>query len=233
MGPEVLLMDAVVGPNKIIPYEVPHYVSYAFLSSVMLITIAVIVRGSMRMVPTGIQNSVEAIVESLFKLVEDNVGHHWSKQLFPLIGTLFMYILLCNFMGLVPGFASATANINNNAAMAIPVFLATHFYGIRVHGFKYIYHFLGPIRSIFALPLMLLMFIIEGIGHLVRPVTLSVRLFGNMQAKHIILGVLAGLAPAFIPILILALGTLVSLIQAFVFVLLATLYLAGAVEEGH
>jgi F-type H+-transporting ATPase subunit a len=77
------------------------------------------------------------------------------------------------------------------------------------------------------------MFIIEFIGHLVRPVTLSVRLFGNMVAKHIILGVLAMIAPLLIPIPILALGTLVSLIQAFVFVLLTTLYLAGAVEEGH
>ena len=80
---------------------------------------------------------------------------------------------------------------------------------------------------------MVLMFLIEFIGHLVRPVTLSVRLFGNMAAKHIMLGVLATLAPLFIPILILGLGTLVSLIQAFVFVLLTTLYLAGAVEEGH
>jgi F-type H+-transporting ATPase subunit a len=136
-------------------------------------------------------------------------------------------------MGLIPGFASPTSNINTNAAMAIPVFLATHFYGIRVHGFKYLNHFLGPIRSLAALPLMILMFIIEVIGHLVRPVTLSVRLFGNMVAKHIILAVLAGLAPLLIPTLILALGTLVSFIQAFVFTLLATLYLAGAVEEAH
>ena len=117
--------------------------------------------------------------------------------------------------------------------MALPVFLATHFYGVRVHGAGYIKHFLGPIRSVFALPLMALMFIIEFIGHLVRPITLSVRLFGNMVAKHIILGVLAMLAPWVVPTLILALGTLVSLIQAFVFVLLSSLYLAGAVEEGH
>jgi len=225
---EVLLMDAIIDPNKI-----PHNVSYAILASVILITVAVIIRGSMRLVPTGIQNFIETIVETFLKLAEDNIGHHWGKTLFPLIGTLFMFILLCNFMGLIPGFASPTSNINTNAAMAIPVFLATHYYGIRVHGIKYINHFLGPIRSIFALPLMLLMFIIEFIGHLVRPVTLSVRLFGNMVAKHIILLVLATLAPWIIPTLILALGTLVSFIQAFVFVLLTTLYLAGAVEEGH
>ena len=79
--------------------------------------------------------------------------------------------------------------------MAIPVFLATHVYGIRVHGFGYLKHFVGPIRSIFALPLMILMFVIEFIGHLVRPVTLSVRLFGNMVAKHYLLAVLGAAGP--------------------------------------
>jgi len=228
MEQEVLLLDAIVRPEV-----VPHNVSYAILASIILVVSALAVRGSMRLVPTGFQNFMETIVETFVNLAEENIGHHWGKRLFPLIGTLFMFILLCNIMGLIPGFASPTSNINTNAAMAIPVFLATHFYGIRVHGFKYLNHFLGPIRSLAALPLMILMFIIEVIGHLVRPVTLSVRLFGNMVAKHIILAVLAGLAPLLIPTLILALGTLVSFIQAFVFTLLATLYLAGAVEEAH
>lgn len=225
---EKLLMDAIVDPNL-----VPHNVSYAFLASAILITVSLVVRKSLRLVPVGMQNFVETIVETFLKLSEDNIGHHWGKPLFPLIGTLFMFILICNFMGLVPGFASPTSNINTNAAMALPVFFATHYYGIKVHGIKYINHFVGPIRSIVALPLMLLMFFIEFIGHLVRPVTLSVRLFGNMIAKHVILLVLAMLTPWILPTLILALGTLVSFIQAFVFVLLTTLYLAGAVEEGH
>jgi F-type H+-transporting ATPase subunit a len=225
---EVLLMDAIINPDKI-----PHNVTYAFLASVILITSALVIRRSLKMVPTGFQNFIEIVVETFLKLSEENIGHRWGKTFFPLVGTLFMFILLCNFMGLIPGFASPTSNINTNIAMAIPVFLATHYYGVKVHGVKYINHFLGPLRSILALPLMILMFIIEFIGHLVRPVTLSVRLFGNMVAKHIILGVLAMIAPLLIPIPILALGTLVSLIQAFVFVLLTTLYLAGAVEEGH
>ncbi len=220
---EVLLMDAIVDPNKI-----PHNVTYAILASCILIAVALVVRKSLRMVPTGIQNFMETVVEAFLKLSEENIGHHWGKPLFPLIGTLFMFILVCNFMGLVPGFASPTSDINTNAAMAIPVFLATHYFGIRVHGLKYIKHFLGPIWV-----LSPLMFVIEFIGHLVRPLTLSVRLFGNMMAKHIILVVLAGLAPWIVPTVILALGTLVGLIQAFVFVLLTSLYLAGAVEEGH
>jgi F-type H+-transporting ATPase subunit a len=176
---------------------------------------------------------MESIMEALLNLCEENIGHHWAKPLFPLIATLALFIALCNFMGLIPGFISPTGNINTNAAMAIPVFLATHVYGIRVHGFGYIKHFLGPIRSILALPLMLLMFIIEFIGHLARPLTLSVRLFGNMSAKHYILLVLGILSPAIVPVAILVLGVLVSIIQAFVFTLLTALYLAGAVEEAH
>ena len=223
-----LLMDIFFNPEVI-----PHYVTYAFLASLLLIVLALIVRSSLKLVPTGTQNVVETIIEALLNLAEENIGHHWARPLFPLLATLALFIAVCNFMGLIPGFVSPTANINTNAAMAIPVFLATHVYGIRVHGFGYIKHFLGPIRSIFALPLMILMFVIEFIGHIARPLTLSVRLFGNMVAKHYIIGVLGILSPAIVPVAILVLGVLVSVIQAFVFTLLTALYLAGAVEEAH
>jgi F-type H+-transporting ATPase subunit a len=228
MHEEKLLMDLFINVKS-----VPHYVSYAFLASLILMATAFMVNRSLKLVPTGLQNFMEAIAEGILNLCEENIGHHWAKHLFPLIGTIALYIAVCNFMGLIPGFYSPTSNINNNIALAVPVFLATHVYGLRVHGIGYLKHFLGPIRSLPGLPLMILMFIIEGIGHLVRPVTLSVRLFGNMVAKHIILLVLAGLSPWLVPTLILALGTLVSIIQAFVFTLLTTLYLAGAVEEAH
>lgn len=225
---EVLLMDLIVNPEVI-----PHNVTYAFLASGILIVTALMIRGSLQLVPKGLQNFMEMIVEAIWKLVDENIGHHWSRQLFPFICTIFLFILLCNFMGLVPGFASATSNVNTNAAMAIPVFLATHYFGIRVHGVKYLNHFLGPIRSLAALPLMILMFFVEVIGHFARPLTLTVRLFGNMTGKHIILLVLAIISPWVLPTAILALGVLVSVVQAFVFALLSTLYLAGAVEEAH
>jgi F-type H+-transporting ATPase subunit a len=207
---------------------VPAYVTYAFLASFILLGVALLVRSSLKLVPSGTQNFVEVVTDAMLNLAEENIGHHWGERLFPLIGTLFMFILVCNVMGLIPGFESPTSNINATAACAIPVFFATHYYGIKVHKLKYVKHFLGPIWWL--APLMI---IIEGIGHLVRPVTLSVRLFGNMMAKHILIGVLLMLAPFAIPSLILMLGTLVSLIQAFVFTLLAALYLAGAVEEAH
>lgn len=223
MQEESLLMDIIVNPHT-----VPHYVSYAFLASFILVGVALSIRGSLALVPRGLQNFVEVMVEQLLKLSEENIGHHWGKYFFPLIGTIGLYILVCNFMGLIPGFTAPTSNINTTASMAVPVFLATHYYGIRVHGVKYIKHFLGPI--VWLAPMM---FIIEFIGHLVRPVTLSVRLFGNMIAKHMILFALALLAPVVVPVAILGLGVLVSLIQAFVFVLLTALYLAGSVEEAH
>jgi len=225
---EVLLMDLIV--NKEI---IPHNVSHAFLASGLLIALALVVRGSIQLIPRGIQNFMEVMIEAIWKLVDENIGHHWSRQLFPFIMTIFIFILICNFMSLVPGFAGATANVNTNAAMAIPVFLATHFYGIRVHGVSYINHFLGPIRSLAALPLMILMFFVEVIGHIARPLTLTVRLFGNKTGKHIILIVLGIIAPILAPAVILCLGVLVSVVQAFVFALLATLYLAGAVEHAH
>jgi F-type H+-transporting ATPase subunit a len=225
---EALLMDVFIKPEVI-----PHNVTHAFLASIILIVVALVIRSSISLVPKGVQNFVELVTEAMLKLVEENIGHHWGKTLFPLICTIFMFILLCNLMGLIPGFTAATANVNTNAAMAVPVFLATHYYGIRVNGIKYVNHFLGPIRSIAALPLMILMFIVEFIGHIARPLTLTVRLFGNMIAKHILLLVLALLAPIIVPSLILALGLLVSVVQALVFALLSTLYLAGAVEEAH
>ena len=228
MHEEKLILDIFFNPHT-----VPHFVSFALLASMILIAVSLLVRKSLSLIPRGTQNVMETVVEGVLNLCEENIGHHWALPLFPLIGTIALFIATCNFMGLIPGFMAPTSNINTNLAMALPVFIATHVYGVRVHGAGYINHFLGPIRSIAALPLMILMFVIEFIGHLVRPVTLTVRLFGNMIAKHYLLGVLLMLAPWVLPTAILVLGVLVSVIQAFVFTLLATLYLAGAVEEAH
>jgi F-type H+-transporting ATPase subunit a len=225
-----MLMDLIINPEV-----VPHFVSYAFLASILLIGLALLIRGSMSLVPGGVQNFVEIVAKYILDLAEEAIGHHWGRPFFPLICTIFMYIGVCNFMGLVPGFDSPTSNINMTASMAVPVFFATHYYGLKVHGMGYIKHFLGPMRSLIWLPMMVLMFLVESISHLARPVTLSVRLFGNMIAKHFLLLVLAFLLPWFIPAhsAVLMLGVLVAVVQALVFALLTTMYLAGAVEEAH
>jgi F-type H+-transporting ATPase subunit a len=228
MHEEFMWLDFIVDPSK-----VPHYVSYAFLAAFILIAIALMIRGAMALVPRGTQNVVEVLAGLTLKLTTDTMGEHWGPKFFPLVGTIFLYIMVSNFMGLIPGFTSPTGNLNMTASMALPVFMATHFYGMKLHGFGYIKHFLGPIRSLSAIPLMILIFPIELISHAARPLTLAVRLFGNMTAKHQLLGVAAVLVPALIPVLILALGVLVSFVQAYVFALLTSLYLAGAVEEAH
>ncbi|MBF0330191.1 MAG: F0F1 ATP synthase subunit A [Nitrospirae bacterium] len=225
-------MESPAFLHMVLP-SVPPYVSYSWLAMGVLIGTSLALKNKIALAPSGLQNVMETFVDFFQTLANSNIGHHWGEKFFPLIGTLGLYILVCNFFGLIPGFDSPTSNINMTASMAIPIFFATHYYGIKVHGFKYINHFLGPIRSIYALPLMILMFFVEFVGHLVRPITLSVRLFGNMIAKHMIIIILGLLAPAIIPMAILGLGVLVSLIQAYVFILLTCLYLAGAVEEGH
>ncbi|MBI5196970.1 MAG: F0F1 ATP synthase subunit A [Nitrospirae bacterium] len=219
-----LLVPSIIGE--------PAFVTYSWVAMAFLLGVSILVRSSLKLIPQGVQNIVEAVAEMLLNLAESNIGH-MGRFFFPLIATLGMYIMVCNFLGLIPGFEAPTSNINTTAALAIPVFFATHYYGIKIHKFSYIKHFVGPMRSIVALPLMLLMFFIELIGHIARPLTLSVRLFGNMIAKHKILLILGLLAPAVVPTAVLGLGVLVSVIQAFVFVLLTTLYLAGAVEESH
>ncbi len=211
---------------------IPPYVTYSWVAMTILLVLAVVVRLSLKLIPVGVQNVVEAVVELLLNFSKETIGHK-GEHFFPFIATIAMYIFVCNFLGLIPGFEAPTSNLNTNAAMAIPVFLATHYYGVRAHGIGYIKHFVGPVRSIIALPLMMLMFIIEVIGHLSRPLTLSVRLFGNMMAKHMLLLILAMLAPWLVPLPILALGVLVSVVQTAVFVLLTALYLAGAVEDAH
>ncbi len=213
--------------------KVPAYVSYSWLAMGVLIGTAAAVKSKLSLVPSGAQNVMEIFADFFKTTSENNIGHHYGEKFYPLLGTIFLYILTCNLFGLIPGFDSPTANINTTASMAVPVFLLYNVYGFKVHGIKYLKHFMGPIQSPAAIPFMIFMFFLEIISHLVRPITLSVRLFGNMMAKHMLLGILALLAPVIVPVVILGLGTLISFIQAYVFMLLTTLYLAGAVEEGH
>jgi F-type H+-transporting ATPase subunit a len=194
----------------------------------LLIGLAIAARLTLKKsAPTGIQNFFEVIVKGLEDFIEEIMGPE-GKHYFPLIASLFLFILVSNLMGLVPGFESPTANLNTTLALALCSFAATHYIGLRRHGFGYVKHFMGPMWA-----LAPLMFIIEGISHLARVVSLSFRLFGNMIAKHKLLIVLVALVPYLVPSLVLALGLFVGFIQAGVFTLLTMLYLAGAIEEAH
>ncbi len=215
-------------PLEALAPSVPVHVTYSWLAMAILIGLAVAARmGLKKGAPTGVQNIFEAIFEGLENYIEEIMGPE-GVQYIALIGSLFLFILVCNLQGLVPGLDSPTANINTTLALALVAFAATHYIGLRRHGIGYIKHFMGPMWA-----LAPLMFPIELISHLARVLSLTFRLFGNMVAKHKLLLVLALLAPYIAPVPILGLGLLVAFVQAGVFTLLTMLYLTGSIEEAH
>ena len=170
-------------------------------------------------------NFMELLVEFSISLIEDNMGKT-GRQLLYILGPLILFILFNNLSGLVPGFEPATSNLNTTLAMALTVFFLYLFYGFKTHGIRYLKHFMGPI-----LWLAPLMTPIEIIGHLARPVTLSLRLFGNMMGDHLLLGIVIFLIPLFVPLPVMFLGIFVSVVQTLVFVLLAIAYFSEAMAE--
>ncbi len=206
-------------------------------------------RQKLSFIPRGAQNFVEFILESVYSLADSVIGPK-ARYYYPLLTGIFFYILFGNLIGLVPGFSSPTATLNTTAALAIVVFLYYNAQGIRQHGLlKYLERFMGPPLPWYLTPISVLIFMIEVIGHFARPLSLSVRLFGNIFAKEVLLGILSLLivvfmelpeislrlsltaAPLLLRPLIIVLGVLVSLIQAFVFLTLTTIYVAGAVQQ--
>lgn len=176
----------------------------------------------------------ELVVELLLGLMRDVMGPR-ADSYFPLIGALFIYILISNLLGVIPGFVPPTDNINTNVACALTVFLYYNAVGIKEQGIKkYFSHMFGPVKS---LPILLIpiippvIFVIEIISHIVRPVSLSIRLFGNMTGDHLVLEIFSNLIPLGVPMIFMGLGIFISFIQAFVFSLLSIVYIALATEQ--
>jgi len=205
----------------------PH-VTYMWLCMIVLIFFGWLAGRSVSMVPGNAQNVFETIVSGLEEFVVGITGEEGRKS-FPLVITIFLFVLLGNLFGLVPGFFPPTASINTTLACALIAVGWSHVIGLQYHGVKYIKHFLGPI------PIMIPMFLpIEIVSHIARVLSLTFRLFGNMAGHELVVGILLLLAGAFlVPLPIMALGAFVALVQAFVFFLLATMYIAGAIEEAH
>ncbi|MCB0393933.1 MAG: F0F1 ATP synthase subunit A [Bdellovibrionales bacterium] len=183
--------------------------------------------------PSGkfnVRGVFEFITEFIVGLVDTVIGKH-GRIFVPFFCALFTYILLNNLVGLVPGMTPATDNINTTAAIGLVSFILYNFLGIKEHGVvSYLKHFMGPI--IWLAPLML---VIELISHLVRPLSLGMRLAGNMTGDHTVLGVFLDLVPAWmpVPVIFYGLGLFVCLVQAFVFTLLSMVYVSMAVAHDH
>ena len=220
---------------QFIPYlnKLPGQVGNAVLVSLILLVLFFLGSRSLRkkgddIIPDRkftLLNFMELLVEGCIKLIEDNMGKVGLPFLY-IMGSLIIFILFNNLSGLIPGLAPATSNLNTTLALALTVFFLYQFYGFKVHGFKYLKHFTGPF--LWLAPLMLP---IEIIGHLARPMSLSLRLFGNMMGDHLVLAIFFGLAPLIVPLPIMFLGIFVSVVQTLVFVLLTMAYFSGAIEH--
>jgi F-type H+-transporting ATPase subunit a len=245
-------MEAIEHPPIFRLPGVPDHVLYTWVVMVILIGLSWAATRRMSLVPRGAQNFVEVVLEQFIQMIDDVIGPSGRRYL-PLIGTLGLFILVCNLMGLVPGLMSPTGNLMTNAACALVVFFAYHYIGIKQQGLgHYLKHFMGPVPAL--APLMIP---IEVISHLARPLSLTLRLFGNMTGGHILLAIIfflmglngligfalsgslggiivGGIGGAVMIVFTVGflypLKILVSFLQAFIFVMLTMLYIASAVE---
>ncbi len=208
-------------------HEYSHIVHTWLVMLILILSSMIFVKG-VKLLPEKGQLFFEVLIEKLEDFMVDISGPE-GRFFFPFIATLFIFIFAANLIGLIPGFESPTANINTTLAMALCTFIYTHIIGIRFHGIKYVKHFLGPVWWL--TPLMLP---IELVSHLARVLSLSVRLFGNIFGKEMVLAILFMLAGLYLaPLPIMFLGLLVSFIQALIFMVLSILYFVGAMEEAH
>jgi len=187
-----------------------------------------------------IRNIVELVIEGLGDLGQTTIGEEWRRY-FPVVGTIFFFVLVSNVMSLIPGLLGSTSDVNVTFAWAIISFVVYNFVGIKQHGWKYIYQFMGPsIMNMeiggkhYHVRLLAPVFLVLEIPlHFARILTLGIRLLANMFADHTVVLVWLGLVPIAVPAIFMGLGLLVSFLQAFVFALLTMIYIGQALEEPH
>ncbi len=242
---------------SILPYPLdllPEHTFTALLAMIILLLLALaarraVVRSKDPVVPEegpSVRNLVEFLVGLVVSLSDGVIGKKGRKYV-SMFGSFFLFILLANLLGLVPGFAPPTSNFNTTLGLALVSFAAYNVFGFREHGLAYIKQFIGPMTSLpssrnkilgmLFIPVLLLsvafFFVLEGFSHLFRPVSLSVRLYGNMFGDHQVLEAFMELTKVVVPVLFYILGALVSVIQAFVFTILSVVYVALAISHEH
>ena len=187
-----------------------------------------------------LRNVFEALVEFLDDLAQSVMGEH-ARDYMGLVCSIFFFILISNLMGLVPMVGGSTSYVEVAFTWAVIAFVTYNFVGIRTHGWKYIYQFMGPAvwhadigGKVYHVRLMTPLFLpLELLLHVARIATLTVRLVANMFADHTVVALWVGLVPVAVPAIFMGLGTLVAFLQAFVFSLLTMIYIGSALEEAH
>ena len=211
----------------------PDHTATATLVILAVLTWALVARRQMQaatdpVVPDGtltVRNSLEIFVEWFVGFIEGLLGPK-GRRFLHIYATFFLFILVANLVGLLPGFIPPTSNFNVTFALGVLSFVIYNYLGFREHGLGYLKHFVGPIWW-----LAFLMLPLELIDNFVRPVSLALRLFGNMTGDHLVLEIFTDLTKIGVPVIFYALGAFVSLIQAFVFTILSIIYLSLAIAH--
>lgn len=228
-SPLVAIVNMLFAPLGI---HVADHLVFSALITIFILVLGLMVRSSLSVDKPGkLQIVLEDIVSFLVGVLEGNMGPRGRKYL-PLLGALFVFILLGNLMGQIPGLGSPTSNINVPFACAITLWLYYHWQGIRSNGvLNYIKHFaVMPGVPIVMAPLI---FVIEIISHLSRVLSLTLRLFGNIFGEHLVVLIIASIIPFIAPLPIQFLGLIVGPLQAFIFMTLGAIYLTAATHVDH
>jgi F-type H+-transporting ATPase subunit a len=174
---------------------------------------------------------LEVFVGFWYGTMKDMMGPKRAKRYFPIVGSLACFILFANALGLVPGFTPPTSNWNVTMGCALIVFVMFNYYGFKENGLGYFKHLFGPYIGWWGIPINLLLFVIETVSLLIRPLTLSIRLMLNMAVDHLLVSLTLGMVALFLPVPVLVLGMLVVVVQVMVFCLLTSIYITLATEH--
>jgi F-type H+-transporting ATPase subunit a len=227
---------------------IPWVIQAAVLAAVLLLASGFMIRRQLAAADGGIipdqgislRNLFEVVVEMLARIAEEQMGPDWRKY-FPVVGSIFFFILFANLMGLVPGVGGATADANSTWALAVIAWVVYTAVGVMKHKGHYLLKFMGPSffereiagRKIHFRLLMPVFLILEIPLDLARIGTLAVRLLANMYADHVVIGIWLALVPIGIPAIFMGLGLMIACLQAFVFALLTMIYIGLALDEPH
>lgn len=219
---------AAVGIHSEAHDILPAHIVMALVVTLILVTLFKLGTRKVELFPGRIQTLLEMLYRGFRSLIDDVIGAE-GRRFIPALGTLGIFIASCNIIGLLPEMASPTANLNVTVGCAIFIFLYYHYQGVRKHGFfKYLSTFAGPVWW------MAILFIpIEVISHFSRPLSLSMRLFGNIFGEDLVIIIIASIVPFVAPLPMMGLAVFTSLLQAFIFVMLSAIYLSGAMESEH
>jgi len=214
----------------------PEHITTALLVALLLLVFALRVRPKLTNTDDAIdpddgvsaRNIAEVVVEFVSGLTEGVIGEHFERYV-PLLAAFFVFILVANLIGLVPGFLPPTSNFNVTLGLGLISFLAYNVYAVKAIGVgSHLKHFMGPV-----LLLAPLMFVVELFSQSFRPISLGIRLFANMFADHEVVSIFTSLTKVGVPVLFYVLGAFVCVVQAFVFTMLSAIYISLSVSHDH